>query len=218
MADGFDLSRLTEGERAELDSLLASLGPWVPQAGPQRAAYESEADIIGYLMGWVRTTDAGQRCQTLMTFNPPTSAEGQWVLRYFGPWLERNHPNPAKPGELRWYATVDGVDVACASGDPFDHNGERVFPQSRTFIHARVTDNAFLRETGYVSTLQGMPEPLRSQMLHGDFTAGMEDDSYQVIPSLWVEMAQARWVPRDVKGTQDSLGEASKNLDDFRCL
>jgi hypothetical protein len=28
-----------------------------------------------------------------------------------------------------------------------------------------------------------MPEPLRSQMLYGDFTVGAEDDAWQVIPS-----------------------------------
>ncbi|MDW5462236.1 terminase, partial [Acinetobacter baumannii] len=38
-------------------------------------------------------------------------------------------------------------------------------------------------------------EPLRSQMLYGDFGAGIEDDPWQVIPTEWVEAAQARWKP-----------------------
>jgi hypothetical protein len=38
-----------------------------------------------------------------------------------------------------------------------------------------------------------MPEPLRSQLLHGDFLAGRKDDRWQVIPSEWVRAAQDRW-------------------------
>src|SRR5262249_18632537 len=30
---------------------------------------------------------------------------------------------------------------------------------------------------------------------HGDFRAGLEDDPWQVIPTAWVEAAQARWTP-----------------------
>lgn len=48
-----------------------------------------------------------------------------------------------------------------------------------------------------MSTLQALPEPLRSQMLYGDFGAGIEDDPWQVIPTAWVEAAQARWKPED---------------------
>jgi hypothetical protein len=48
-------------------------------------------------------------------------------------------------------------------------------------------------ETGYTAVLQSMPEPLRSQMLYGDFQAGMQDHEWQVIPSEWVRLAQKRW-------------------------
>src|SRR5579885_3369930 len=62
-----------------------------------------------FLCGWNRTTVAGQRCRVVLTFNPPSTAEGQWLLSYFGPWLDPKHSHPARPGELRWYAMVDGV-------------------------------------------------------------------------------------------------------------
>jgi hypothetical protein len=40
---------LTQQERAEMDSLLSSIRyQWQPQLGPQTAAYESDADVIGY--------------------------------------------------------------------------------------------------------------------------------------------------------------------------
>jgi hypothetical protein len=148
---------------------------------------------VRFLMGWVRSTDPDQKCQTLMCFNPPTSAEGRWIVDFFGPWLDRKHSNPAQPGELRYFAMVAGKEIEVPDGTPFEHDGERITPLSRTFIPARVSDNPYLAATGYMATLQALPEPLRSQMLHGDFNAGMEDDPWQVIPTAWVELAMRRW-------------------------
>lgn len=161
---------------------------------------------VRFLMGWLRTTDVNQRCQALLTFNPPTTAEGRWIIAYFAPWLDKKHPNPAEPGELRWFATVDGKDVEVQSGEEFEHNGETITPMSRTFIPSRISDNPYLMGTGYMATLQAMPEPLRSQMLNGDFSAGMEDDPWQVIPTEWVEMAQARWKKPLKLAPMDSMG------------
>ena len=159
------------------------------------AANMLESQVL-FLMGWVRSTVKGQRCRTLLCSNPPTSAEGEWLVRMFAPWLNPYHDNPAAPGELRWFARVNGEDIEVSSGDTFYHGEEKVIPQSRTFIPAKVTDNAYLRDTGYVATLQALPEPLRSQMLYGDFTAGGEDSAYQVIPGDWVQEAMNRWVER----------------------
>lgn len=169
------------------------------------AAHFLEAQVR-FLMGWLRTTDPKQKCQALLTFNPPTSAEGQWITSFFAPWLDQNHPNPAKPGELRWFATIDGKDREVPSGAPFEHEGETIQPMSRTFIPSRVTDNPYLMGTGYMSALQALPEPLRSQMLNGDFSAGLEDDPFQVIPTAWVEAAMARWVRPAKLAPMDSLG------------
>ena len=44
-----------------------------------------------------------------------------------------------------------------------------------------------------IGQLQSLPEPLRSQMLYGDFKAGMEDDADQVIPTAWIDAAMDRW-------------------------
>ncbi len=161
---------------------------------------------VRFLMGWLRSVDPNQRCQALLTFNPPTSAEGRWIVDFFAPWLDPKHPNPAQPGELRWFATVDGKDVEVAGPEPFKHHGDTITPLSRTFIPSRVSDNPYLMGTGYMATLQSLPEPLRSQMLYGDFQAGMEDDPWQVIPTTWIEAAQARWTPRSPKPRMDSMG------------
>ena len=146
-----------------------------------------------FVTGWNRSTKAGQRCRVICTGNPPTDSDGEWVLRFWGPWLDPNHPNPARPGELRYYTTIDGKDVECPNGDPVEVQGEMVRPLSRTFIPAKVQDNPALMQSGYIARLQALPEPLRSKMLYGDFQAGREDNAYQVIPSAWVEAAQARW-------------------------
>lgn len=150
------------------------------------------------VMGWLRTAFPGQRCRVIMAFNPPTNPEGEWIIRYFAPWLDKNYPNPAKDGELRWYAMVDGVEIECADGTPFDHkrpNGQNevIRPLSRTFFRARLEDNAYYMATNYEATLAALPEPLRSLLRYGAFDVAQEDHPWQVFPSAWVVAAQQRW-------------------------
>ncbi|RYF53218.1 MAG: terminase, partial [Comamonadaceae bacterium] len=57
------------------------------------------------LIGWMRTDNPNVRQRVVAAGNPPTTAEGEWVKRYWAAWLDPQHPNPAKPGELRWYVT-----------------------------------------------------------------------------------------------------------------
>jgi hypothetical protein len=155
-----------------------------------------------FLITWNRTSLADQRCQVIAAGNPPTDAEGDWVIRYWGPWLDETHRNPAKPGELRWFVTdpktgkdleVDGPEELHLENE--EGELELVRPKSRTFILAKVEDNPFLMQTGYKATLQSLPEPLRSRMLKGMFNIGREDADWQVIPSAWVIAAQKRWAP-----------------------
>lgn len=160
------------------------------------------------LIGWKRTDDPNQRCRVVCAGNPPTNTDGEWVKRFWAPWLDDMHPNPAKPGELRWYImnekgedeAVDGPEVMRVI------DGEEVWAQSRTFIPSRVDDNLFLMTTGYKKTLASLPEPLRSQMLRGDFNAGSSDPAWQLIPTEWIKQAMARWMPRDAKGLMTALG------------
>lgn len=157
---------------------------------------------VRFLMGWNRTTKPHQRCRVMLCFNPPSRAEGRWLLQFFGPWIDRKHPRPAMPGELRWYAMIEGKEIEREDGTPFLHDGETILPRSRTFIPARITDNPHLMATGYMSQLQAMPEPLRSQLLYGDFDAGIEDDPWQVVPTAWIEAAMARWKPGPPAGVR----------------
>lgn len=174
---------------------------------------------VRFIIGWARSVD--EVVQVLMTFNPPTTAEGRWIVKFFAPWLDKKHPRPAQPGELRWFTTIgDNQDYEVNGPEPFvivdgapcyefDASKYRaediVKPKSRTFIPARLTDNPHLAGD-YMSQLQALPEPLRSQMLYGDFNAGIEDDAMQVIPTAWVEAAQKRWVKPLVIPEMDSVG------------
>lgn len=183
--------------------------------------------MVRFLLGWNRSVRRDVRSQALLTFNPPTEAEGRWIISFFAPWLDRKHPGfPAPPGEKRLVAvvpTVQGVsrDIWLDDPRPFIlQGGERVYdfdptaripeevitPQTRTFIPSKISDNPYLMGTGYLTVLQSMPEPLRSQMLYGDFQAGLQDSPWQVIPSAWIDAAMDRWRDHAPRGEQMSLG------------
>lgn len=157
--------------------------------------------VVRFITAWLRSTREGQRCRVLLTFNPPENSEGEWVVTFFAPWLDPNHPNPALPGELRYFAAVpDGKggskeQEVAADWRGVDERGDEIVPISRTFIPAKLSDNKF-QSPMYRAVLQSLPEPLRSQMLFGDFQAGRSDGAYQVIPSAWVDAAQKRWRER----------------------
>ena len=148
-----------------------------------------------FLIGWMRSTDPNQRCRVVCAGNPPDTVEGRWVIDYWGPWLDDDHPNPALPGELRWYTTINGEDHEVPDGSPIEIDGKMIKPKSRTFIPGRLRDNPDLMQTGYENTLAAMPEPYRSQLLDGTFNVGGADQPFQVIPTSWVEAAQKRWTP-----------------------
>ena len=159
------------------------------------------------LIGWMRTDNPHVRQRVVCAGNPPTDAEGEWVIRYWAPWLDPLHPNPAEPGELRWFISdAEGNDQEVSGPGEYEVKGEMVRAKSRTFIPSSVDDNLFLVTTGYKATLQSLPEPLRSMMLRGDFQAGRTDNPWQLIPTAWVEAAMARWQKRDAKGVMTALG------------
>ena len=204
--------RLPGGRILELGSVKEP-GDWVKYQG--RAHDAKLFDEITHftelqfrtLIGWLRSADPTVRLRVICAGNPPTDAAGEWVKRYWAPWLEPSHPNPAKPGELRWYVTNEnGEDQEVPGPDPVMVGGELMEPKSRTFIPSSVDDNLFLLSTGYKAILMALPEPLRSQMLRGDFQAGASDPAWQVIPTEWVKAAQARWAAREAKGPMTAIG------------
>lgn len=167
-----------------------------------------------FIIAWARSTVPGQRVRVIAAGNPPTTPEGMWVNQRWGAWLDPNHPNPALPGELRWYTTyegrdteVDGPGPVVIDGTPLlDDRGNAVYPKSRTFIPAELADNPDLAETGYAATLAALPQELRDAMYRGDFTPGQIDEQWQVIPSAWVDAAMLRWSEDGAKQKMTGLG------------
>lgn len=143
-----------------------------------------------YIKVWNRTPLTAQRCRVVATANPPEHQEARWIIDYWSPWLNPQHPRPAKSGELRWFVGNDEVD----SSTPVEVKGQLIYPRSRSFIAASVRDNPALMATGYDHLLSNLTGQMA--LLVGSFFDSCEDDPYQVIPTRWVEAAQARWRSR----------------------
>lgn len=151
---------------------------------------------VRFLMGWVRSADTTQRKRTVLATNPPLTAEGDWIIGMFRPWLDVTYHKPAKHGELRWFITDEaGKDEEVDGPIPIERGGRTYIPTSRTFIPAALADNPFLVSTGYQAQLDALPEPVRSAVRDGNFMAARADAECQVIPTQWVIEAQARWKP-----------------------
>lgn len=205
-----------KGQKLELDH-LGEPGSELSHQGRPRdfIGFDEGAQLVPYrvkfTMGWLRST-TGRRCRAVIATNPPTGGEGIWLIEWFAPWLDPLYPHPAKPGELRWAIVIGGADDIrtvwvtgpghyAKDGTPWRTERDGPIDQayealSRTYIPARLADNKYLRDTNYRAQINAMPEPLRSQLLYGDFLAGKTDDPWQVIPTEWVKAAQGRWEKR----------------------
>lgn len=177
---------------------------------------------VEFVIRWLRSTVKGQRKRVMFATNPPMpeikdgqlvdTGLGDWLLRWFAPWLDEMFANPAEPGELRWCIMkaegdrlvtlwVDGPgwfdpNTGAPRPDASDHEketGKVASSRSRTFIKSLLKDNAFLTGTGYAERMSGTPEPLKSMLLNGDFTVKAEDHPFQIIPTSWVIAANERW-------------------------
>lgn len=152
---------------------------------------------VRYIIAWTRPgpgVSHEQKCQVIMATNPPVNSDGDWIIGYYRPWLDPTYHNPAIPGELRWVISDEkGEDHWVDGPTPVEINGRTMIPKSRTFIPARLSDNPYLVRAGYASTLDSLPEPMRSAMRDGNFMIDREDDANQLIPTKWVKAAHERW-------------------------
>ncbi len=155
---------------------------------------------IRNLIGWVRTSKEGQRCRVVLGSNPPTSSDGDWMVKMFAPWLDPQHPNPAAQGELRWFIMDDEDDIEVEGPGTYEYKGQDLKAMSRTFIRSRLADNPYLRDTDYGARLDMMPEPMRSAVRDGNFMIARRDAMFQIIPTAWVLAAQKRWTETPPEG------------------
>lgn len=176
---------------------------WIAHAGRERdyMAFDEAGEFlemqVAQIIAWLRA-EPGKHCRVILGSNPPRAVDGQWMLRWFAPWLDDKFPHPAEPGELRYaVGLMEGDDryvIHWVDGPGnYEFDGETYTAKSYTFIPASLEDNPYRNTVEYRATLQSLPEPLRSQLLYGDFGAGVKDQDYQVIPTAWVRAAQARW-------------------------
>lgn len=171
---------------------------WIKHAGRERdlICFDEAGEFlkvqVASLLGWNRGPE-GQRCRVVLASNPPRGADGAWMMEWFGPWLDKKHAFPAMPGELRWAIFVDGDPQWVNSPDWVEMGGEKYKPLSLTFVPAKLSDNPYRDTPEYRSRLNSLPEPLRSQLLYGDFSIGTKDAANQLIPTAWIHAAQAKW-------------------------
>lgn len=231
--------RLTDGRVIE--------GGHLEKPGSERSWMGRPHDLIGFdegaqldelkvefVMRWLRSTTAGQRQRVVIATNPPIpeirdgimvdNGVGDWLLRWFAPWIDERYPAPAAEGELRWcFMVVEGDRLTTVWVDgpgAYDYKthefqpdatqedidaGRVIIARSRTFIRSLASDNVFLKGTGYIERLSSTPEPLRSMLMQGNFSVRGEDHPMQVIPTLWVTQAQQRWLQRKALGELERL-------------
>ena len=134
-----------------------------------------------FMFSRARSANPKQRVRVFCTANP-VGENIQWIMQRWRAWLiDKN----ASAGELRYYKRDDqGQDTETTADDP---DGV-----SRTFIPAGLKDNPYLGDD-YRKTLNSLPNPLRSALLDGDWSASLTDNAYQVIPRAWVRAAMLRW-------------------------
>jgi len=189
---------------------------WMAHAGRERdfMGYDEAGEFleeqIGSLFAWLRAPP-GKRTRMILASNPPRTADGYWLLDWFGPWIDDEHPlYPTPPGELLWaiyiaknLKTEPGKILWVDAPGEYEIEGETYTARSYTFIPAHLEDNPYRNTPEYRAQLQNLPEPLRSQLLKGDWKAGLIDNAYQVIPSSWVRAAQQRWQKTEGKPPED---------------
>ena len=124
-----------------------------------------------YLISRARSTMPGVKPIIRATSNPGGPGH-DWVLRRWAAWLDPEHPNPARPGEVRWYKRgADGKEEEVPEGTPL--------ARSRAFIPALLTDNpALMHDEEYMANLNSLPELDRARLLYGDWTATIGESMY----------------------------------------
>jgi hypothetical protein len=156
---------------------------------------------VRLMMAWVRSDRPGQRCRTVLASNPPLDSTGDWLIAYFAPWLDEQHPNPAKPGELRYFLPDPrGGDRECEQHETAEIQGVTVYPQSRTYIPSKFTDNPYYDPQQYAKSLAGLGDQQRDILISGNFMLSRKQDPNQLIRIEWVKAAQARWTQDPPQG------------------
>lgn len=154
-----------------------------------------------YLCARVRSSNPDLPEFIRATSNPGGPGH-EWVFRHWGPWLDPEFEGegleprfedgkrvpPAKPGEVLWVVTTEGVESY--------HRREVPGSLSRTFIPASTADNPYLEKT-YILQLEMLDAVRRAQLRDGNWLAKASAGDY--FKREWVEVVPRapdgiRWV------------------------
>jgi hypothetical protein len=183
---------------------------------------------VEYVINWLRSADPNQKCTLLLATNPPSQSTGEYLTRWFAPWVDPAHPLfPTPSGKLLYFVREgDRFEFFETEAEAYAYmdtmqkppprmpDGSWPRPLTRTFIRSMLADNPDYARTDYGARLAQMPEILRRRYMDGDFTAAGEDDDEQVIPTEWILAAQERWketggvMPHDLAMTALALDVA----------
>jgi predicted phage terminase large subunit-like protein len=111
-----------------------------------------------------------------------------WVFERFAAWLDKDHDNPAKPGEVRYYARVGDKNIEVPRGT--------LGARGRTFIRAALKDNPSL-SADYGYQLDDLDPVTRAQLKDGDWLVKPGKGKY--FKRDWVKVLSER--PRDIIST-----------------
>jgi hypothetical protein len=108
-----------------------------------------------------------------VTFNPPRDLAGAWVVRRFGPWIDRGpdyHGPLAVSGERLYYVNSRAGGERYVPRGTLDEEGNPA--QARVFIRSTIADNPYLdrNDPAYRSRLLALDPVTRAQLLDGDFS------------------------------------------------
>lgn len=124
-----------------------------------------ESECIFYLFSRMRST-SGITPHLRLTFNPPDPRKpevGFWLHDLFAPWIDEEFPDPAQPGEVRYFIRPEDTITWC----PPDTR----FARSVTFIPAALEDNKVLmiKDPNYLAMLEALPYEDRQRLRHGSW-------------------------------------------------
>ena len=164
-------------------------------------------DIL-HVMAWNRSRDATIKPQTYIMFYPPSLLTGIWVYNMFAPWIEIEHPSPARDGEKRWMICHGGSFIEVPSQAPIEfpkihneHGSAKIwttetttyYPRSVTFYRGGCDD--VQRVDGIdmaLNSIRALPNPFATQLLEGDFQIGRDHRARPDLPQITTHEATDR--------------------------
>lgn len=170
-------------------------------------ASEFLEEMVNFIITWLRSADPNQRCRLVFATNPPTTVDGEWIVRWFAPWLDKKHPlYPYPEGKLLYFKRRPGskteFDFFEEEPEPDMLKGVPVRTLTRTFIRSGLANNPDYDRSDYRSRLALLPDALRKSHAEGDFTVSAADDEWQLIPTEWIIVAQERWTEDPPPGVE----------------